>query len=47
MQQPSIILDGTVIGKRTFNIEGKMYVWSMKNNLFCEVTFNPDKKGFL
>jgi hypothetical protein len=34
---PGILLEGTTVGDRTFNINGKMFGWDMKNNLFCEV----------
>lgn len=39
-------LEGTAYGQRTFNQYGVIVGWDFDNDLFCEIFFNPDKKGF-
>jgi hypothetical protein len=48
MEPPGILFDGTNFGDKALNPDWKMFVWdfSGENDLFCEVEFNPDKKGF-
>lgn len=35
-----------MMGQRTFNQSGVLLAWDLKNKLFGQVTYNPDKKGF-
>lgn len=42
---PLVNISGTMIGKRYFNWQGILTVTSPSENLYCEVTLNPDKKG--
>jgi hypothetical protein len=36
-----------MIGERTYNFNGSLKVLDKKNNLFCEIVFNVEKKGAL
>lgn len=44
---PIVMISGTAFGQRTFNHEGKMYIFSEKDSIIAEITFNPDKKSLL
>lgn len=39
-------LSGTSMGDHTFMLIGNAYGYDLKNNLFSQITYNPDKKGF-
>ena len=47
MHQPPGSLQGTLFGTRSFNLDGKAFAYDLKNNLFTEISYNPDKKGML
>lgn len=47
MQQPCGGLKNTAYGERGFNLDGKGYGYDLKNMLFCEIQYDPDKKGML
>ena len=42
---PVTNVSGTMIGKRCFNWQGILTVTSPSEFLYCEIAFNPDKKG--
>ena len=44
---PMINISGTIMGKRIFNWTGVCTIMDLENNLFCELKFNPYKKGGL
>ena len=44
---PIANVSGVLIGKRVFNYQGILTVTSPSEYLYCEVVFNPDKKGAL
>jgi hypothetical protein len=44
---PITEIQGLMYGKRTFNKYGSLLVKDKKNSLFCEVVFNPDRKGVI
>ena len=46
MLQASGAMGGITMGERTFNVTGKAYLYDPKNMLYCEIAYNPDKKGF-
>ena len=47
LNQPAGQVMGILMGKRCFNLDGKAAGYDMKNNLFAEIIYNPDKKGML
>lgn len=44
---PKTEISGLLYGERAFNIYDTMTIKDKKNNLFCEIVFNPDKKSGL
>ena len=46
-QLPAIKISGVMWGARVVNFEGSIMFKDEKNNLACELQFNPDAQGFL
>jgi len=46
MDGPQIMIEGLVFGSRQFNFIGMMKLADVKNNLYADIIFNPDSKGF-
>lgn len=44
---PHTEIKGIMMGERTYNFYGSLHVKDKKNNLFCEIVFNIDRKGAL
>lgn len=44
---PPCSINGVTFGQRTINFEGVAFIFDPKNDLFCELHFNPDKKGLI
>lgn len=40
-------VSGITYGARKMNLDGKGYYWSPNKNLMLDITYNPNKKGFL
>jgi len=36
-----------MMGERTYNFYGSLHIKDKKNNLFCEIVFNIERKGAL
>ncbi|CDW89867.1 oxysterol binding family protein [Stylonychia lemnae] len=45
IRSPITEVSGILYGVRAFNIYDTMTIKDTKNNLFCEIVFNPDKKS--
>ena len=44
---PSVLVTGTTIGKKTFNLKNNCVIKDEKNQLGVHIKFNPDKKGLI
>jgi hypothetical protein len=47
IRSPHTEIKGIMMGDRTYNFYGSLHVNDKKNNLFCEVVFNIERKGAL
>jgi len=47
VQYPANVMNGTSMGKRTFNFTGKFYIFDLENRYYCEVDFdNTESTSF-
>lgn len=44
---PKTEVSGLLYGERSFNLYDTMTIKDKRNNLYCEIIFNPDKKSGL
>ena len=44
---PLMNISGTSFGQRTMNFEGKCFAYDESCKLYCELDYNPDKKGLI
>lgn len=42
---PFTEIRGLMYGERSYNFYGSLYVKDPKNQLYCEIVFNPNSKG--
>jgi len=47
VQYPGSIMNGTSMGKRTFNFTGKFYIFDLENRYYCEVDFDNNSSSLL